>query len=136
MTQLNHKSEKQTASSSLSPEEKLKRIDTLFMRFAAIYGQLWLVVYQDETILQFAKQQWSFSLEDFDNKILKLALNKIIKTQLFPPTLPLFIECCEAIKKGVQGQQERTTFKPEPYIQPDPNIVKSNIKQMKSYLVK
>ena len=65
-----------TSSYSKSPVETDKRIDTLFTRLAAIYGQLWLKAYENEKVLAFAKKDWSESLHRFDNKTLKEALTK------------------------------------------------------------
>lgn len=69
-----------------------KRIDTLFARLGAIYGRLWVGLYQSDVFLNLAKQEWSEGLKSFDNQILKEALLNFRNASDYPPTLPQFIE--------------------------------------------
>jgi len=75
-----HQNQKVMSSNSTQPPVSDKRIDTLFARFNAIYGYLWLSAY----ILDIARLEWSESLREFDNQVLKLALEKTKKTEHFP----------------------------------------------------
>lgn len=111
-----------------------KRIETLFTRFTAIYGQLWLVAYQNEQVIGFAKREWAESLNEFNNQILKLALERTKKTNLFPPTLPVFVACCSTIQKEVETRNQSNTFKAEPHKKASLEVVRLNIKKMKDHL--
>ncbi|HAU0368268.1 TPA: hypothetical protein JBF73_03550 [Legionella pneumophila] len=109
-------------------------MDTLFARFNAIYGYLWLSAYNNAKVLDIARLEWSESLREFDNQVLKLALEKTKKTEHFPPSLPLFYETCLTIKKGIQARQEALTKKTETHTPTDPKIVQFHISEMKKYL--
>jgi hypothetical protein len=76
-----------------------KRIDTLFARLGAIYGRLWVGLYQTDVFLNLAKQEWSEGLKFFNNQILKEALLKFRNTNDYPPTLPQFIEEGKSLMK-------------------------------------
>ncbi|HAT1762274.1 TPA: Vir protein [Legionella pneumophila] len=83
------------SSSSGNPEDYDKRMDTLFSRFAAMYGHVWISSYPTADSLKFAKWEWSDALRRFDNQALKQALIHIREHNKFPPTLPEFIACCK-----------------------------------------
>ncbi|HFL2713433.1 TPA: hypothetical protein ACGWTM_000566 [Legionella pneumophila] len=125
-----------TSSHSAQPPVSDKRIDTLFARFNAIYGYLWLSAYNNAKVLDIARLEWSESLQEFDNHVLKLALEKTKKTEHFPPSLPLFYECCLTIKKSIQARQEALKKKTETHTPTDPKVVQFHIKEMKKYLFK
>lgn len=131
-----HVQQQTTSSQSTGSNISDKRIETLFTRFTAIYGQLWLIAYQNEQVLEFAKREWSESVCDFNNQVLKLALERTKKTNLFPPTLPAFVATCSTIKNELQGRQHTSTFDPGPYEKASPEVVAFNIKQMKTLLNK
>lgn len=126
------------ATSSLSNSNNThdKRIDTLFTRFTAIYGQLWLTAYQNEQVLTFAKREWSESLRGFDSQVLKLALERSKKTNLFPPTLPAFTACCTTIKMELQTRRQTSTFVSEPHKKASPEVVTFHLQQIKAMLNK
>lgn len=71
------------SSNSAQPPVSDKRIDTLFARFNAIYGYLWLSAYNNAKVLDIARLEWSESLQEFDNQVLKLALEKTKKLNIF-----------------------------------------------------
>lgn len=52
-------------------------MDTLFLRLAAIYGYLWVSTYSNTNFLELSKREWSEGLKEFDNQVLKLALEQI-----------------------------------------------------------
>ncbi|MFO3209685.1 hypothetical protein SC371_03560 [Legionella pneumophila serogroup 2] len=125
-----------TSSNSGQPPVSDKRIDTLFARFNAIYGYLWLSAYNNPKVLEIARLEWSDSLQEFDNQVLKFALEKTKKTEHYPPSLPLFYECCLTIKKSIQARQEALKKKTEVHIRTDPKVVQFHINQMKESLFK
>ncbi len=122
------------SSNSAQPPISDKRIDTLFARFNAIYGYLWLSAYNNAKVLDIARLEWSESLKEFDNQVLKLALEQSKKTEHYPPTLPLFCEMCLTIKKSIQARQEALAKKRETHTPSDPQIVQFHISEMKKYL--
>lgn len=109
-----------------------KRIDTLFMRFTAIYGQLWLNAYQNERVMVVAKKEWSESLRRFDNQILKQALHQIKAQCHYPPSLPMFVDCCKALEARCYPVAE----KEEPFQKCSPEIAEYYMQLIKSYLNK
>ena len=88
-----------TLSPSKKPEHGAKRIETLFLRFAVIYGHVWQTLYQNENLLVMAKKEWQITLRPFDNQTIKAALEYCREYSPFPPTLPSFIESCKTIVK-------------------------------------
>lgn len=101
------------------------RIDTLFTRFTAIYGQLWLSIFQNEKMISFAKKEWSQSLKKFDSSTLQKALCFFKEQKQFPPSLPQFIEHCKSIEARKMPITPRETRKPA-----NPEMVKQHIKAM------
>lgn len=71
------------------------RMDVLFSRLGAIYGQLWWNNYRTEDLLLLAKKEWGETLERFDNQILKEVLMLYRERRNYPPSLPQFVECCK-----------------------------------------
>ena len=71
----------------------------MFSRLGAIYGHLWLSLYQNERLLAFAKKEWSEGLQEFDNTTVKEVLLTYREKSAYPPTLPKFIESCKNIKR-------------------------------------
>lgn len=74
------------------------RIDILFTRLGAIYGQLWWNNYRTEDLLLLAKQEWSEGLKRFDNQIFKDVLVIYREQKNYPPSLPQFVESCRAMQ--------------------------------------
>ncbi|MBA2648205.1 MAG: Vir protein [Legionella sp.] len=72
------------------------RIDILFTRLGAIYGQLWWNNYRTENLLLLAKKEWSEGLKKFDNQVLKEVLVICREQKNYPPILPQFVESCRA----------------------------------------
>ncbi|HBD7044922.1 TPA: hypothetical protein KLD82_003282, partial [Legionella pneumophila] len=58
-----------TSSTSIQQEAYDKRVDTLFLRFNAIYGALWLSAYNNEKALEAAKLEWADSIKEFDSQV-------------------------------------------------------------------
>jgi len=88
-----------TLSPSKNADHGAKRIETLFLRFAVIYGHVWQTLYQNENLLVMAKKEWHVTLRPFDNQTIKAALEHCREYSPFPPTLPGFIENCKTIVK-------------------------------------
>ncbi|WP_412755400.1 hypothetical protein [Legionella longbeachae] len=106
------------------------------MRLAAIYGYLWVTTYSNPSFIEVSKREWSESLKEFDNQVLKLALEQIKKKLSVPPCLPIFYEHCTNIQKGLQARQEALKQKTEIHVRTDPKVVQFHINQMKESLFK
>lgn len=119
-----------TSSTSIQQEAYDKRVDTLFLRFNAIYGALWLSAYNNEKALEAAKLEWADSIKEFDSQVLTFAVEKIKRTQQRPPVIPVFVELCISIQKSIKAREEALRAKPENHKRTDPQIVKSHIKEM------
>ena len=87
------------------------RIDILFARLGAIYGQLWWSNYRTESLLALAKQQWSEALKRFDNEILKEVLALCREHKNYPPVLPQFVETCRAAQARRITPPTKTPYK-------------------------
>jgi|GEM_PF-1346542 len=88
-----------TSSHSNNAERDAKRIETLFLRFAVIYGYVWQTLYQNKNLLDLAKKEWAATLQPFDNQIIKTVLHHCREHCPYPPNLPQFIDLCRAVKK-------------------------------------
>ena len=88
--------QKSTSSISTNAEKHSKRIDRLFLRFAAMYGHVWKSLYKNDEFLAFTKQEWRNALTRFDDDVIEKVLTHSQNHWEYPPTLPQFIECCKA----------------------------------------
>lgn len=127
-TESNH--EKTASNQPLAPEQIEKRIERLFLRFSAIYGYLWWNMYNNKELLEATKLEWSTSLKRFDNQILKEALLSYREKKGYPPALPEFMDCCNAIQKRF----EPCMVAPITVQRADPEIARSNIQAMYAML--
>ncbi|WP_158616468.1 hypothetical protein [Legionella septentrionalis] len=93
---------------------------------------MWLTAYQNEKVLEFAIKEWAESLIDFENTILKEALQRTKKECMFPPALPLFVDFCKTIKT----RKYPNVFVSAPHTPAKPEVVKYNLQKMKESLVK
>ena len=101
-------------------------MDTLFSRFSAIYGHVWISSYPTADSLKFAKCEWSDALTRFDNQALKQALIDIREHNKFPPTLPEFIACCkEKVARRPLTAVDKTPIQPA-----DPKVAGVHLKAM------
>ncbi|WP_392536728.1 Vir protein [Legionella sp. 227] len=88
-----------TSSNSAPTEEHHKRIDRLFLRFAAMYGQVWRSQFKSDEFLVFVKGEWQQGLLGYADNILELAIELCRKNKELPPTLPQFIDFCKNCSK-------------------------------------
>ncbi|RAP38515.1 hypothetical protein B1207_01105 [Legionella quinlivanii] len=67
------------------------RIDTLFRRFAAIYGHAWWSVYKSEGLLELTKQEWSESLSPYIVISMRVDFKRVnyyrFKNSILAPTI-------------------------------------------------
>ncbi len=111
-------------------ENQRKRIDSLFLRLAAIYGHVWRSLYKSEEFLAFTKSEWSLALAKFDDSIvLDKALMNCLTNWEYPPTLPQYIECCKACSK--QGQYEKYNLNSNPS---SPEVAQMHLNKIKVIL--
>jgi hypothetical protein len=80
-------------------EENHKRIDRLFLRFAAMYGQVWRSQFKNDDFLVFVKDEWQQGLLGYADHVLELAIELCRKNKELPPTLPQFIDFCKNCSK-------------------------------------
>lgn len=89
------------------------RMDILFSRLGAIYGQLWWNNYRTEELLILAKKEWGETLDRFDNQTLKEVLVLYRERRNYPPSLPQFVECCkEAMARRIPSSLRKELSKP------------------------
>lgn len=105
------------------------RIDILFTRLGAIYGQLWWNNYRTEDLLLLAKQEWSEGLKRFDNQIFKDVLVIYREQKNYPPSLPQFVESCRATQARRVPRPTREEIRPSSL-----EIAKQHIADMKKIL--
>src|SRR3990167_10930685 len=80
---------KATSSISMESEKLRKRVDQLFLRFAAIYGHIWRSLYKSDEFLAYTKQEWMSDLDKFNSTVLDHALMHCKQQESYPPSLPL-----------------------------------------------
>ena len=83
-------------------------IETLFIRFAAIYGHAWSSLHKEGRFIETFKREWADALSKFDKTIIRDALIYCRSRYRLPPTLPEFMECCKSFQNRCQ-----TTSKPK-----------------------
>lgn len=118
-----------TSSKSQHTEEEIRRIDTLFLRFAAIYGHLWRSVYKNETQLELSKKIWLENLKKFETKIIKEVLQRCCEAYSYPPSLPQFFECCRELR-----DKNRGFFIPQEVQKAKPEVAAKYMRQIKTIL--
>ncbi|WP_064115044.1 hypothetical protein [Legionella bozemanae] len=118
-----------TSSNSASIEEQRKRIDRLFLRFAAMYGQVWRSQFKSDEYLVFVKNEWQQGLFDYADNILELAIELCRKNKELPPTLPQFIDFCKNCSK-------RSAFfeRDESPKKNNPEVAKTHLQKIKQIL--
>lgn len=97
-----NKSQQVTSLPSSKNVDIEKCIEHLFLRFGAIYGHIWFSMYKNENLLKITKEEWVDALQRFDVSILQDALLKCRDNNPYPPTLPQFIECCNALNNRLK----------------------------------
>lgn len=102
------------------------RMDVLFTRLGAMYGQLWWNNYRTESLLLLAKQEWSEGLQRFDNQILKEVLVTYREQKTYPPSLPQFVECC----KAALNRRIPAPLRDDSKRSPNQEVAKQHIKAM------
>jgi hypothetical protein len=107
-----------------------KRIDNLFLQFAAFYGQVWRSQLKEEGFIKYMKQQWQEALSEFDDATLSAAVNDCLASKEFPPTLPQLIDFCRDVMK-----RRRSFFKrAETPLSTNSLVAKEELTKMKTFL--
>ena len=113
----------------MESEKLRKRVDQLFLRFAAIYGHMWKSLYKSDEFLAYTKQEWMDSLEKFDSNILDKALLHCKEKESYPPSLPLFVEICKSCVR-----RHDNIDKQEAPHKCDPAIARMHLDQLRAML--
>lgn len=106
------------------------RINILFTRLGAIYGQNWWNNYPSDSLLALAKEVWSEGLQRFNNQILKEVLVLCREKKIYPPSLPQFIEYC----KAAQNRKTPSTWDEKPVKPSSHQVATMHIKAMLKHL--
>ena len=116
------------SSSSVEEYEVPKFIETLFLRFSAIYGHVWRSIYKNENYLLLTKKEWGSALKGYDVRVIRESLLACREKAVYPPSLPQFIEYCQAFKKRSVFiyRAKKDDFKPS-----NPEIAKKHLHEIK-----
>ena len=87
------------SSTSSDSDTQRKRIDRLFIKFAAFYGHIWRSQFKNDRFTEFAKGEWQDALARFDNSVIERVIHDCRERDEFPPTLPQFIHYCRQARK-------------------------------------
>lgn len=68
----------------------------LYLRFAAIYQQKFVMSYHDEDFISLWENEWGCGLEDVNVNTIKDALDYCRKNIAWPPSISEFIKICES----------------------------------------
>ncbi|WP_131775031.1 replication protein P [Legionella anisa] len=110
-------------------ELQRKRIDRLFLRFAAMYGQVWRSQFKSDEYLSFTKGEWLEGLVGYEDKVLDAAVQLCRHKKEFPPTLPQFIDFCE------QSTNKNKFFKADNSTKhQNPELAKAYLQKIKQIL--
>lgn len=118
-----------TLSSSQNTPSNRKRIDGLFLKFAAYYGSVWRSQFKQEDFLEFAKREWAKALGEFEDKVIEQATLASLAGRELPPTLPQFIDLCRAAKKRLAFMPPKRCNKPR-----NLELAYAQLKKMKQIL--
>lgn len=118
-----------TSSTSVNSERQKARIDSLFLRLAAMYGHVWRSLYKSDAFLAFTKTEWLYGLMQFEDNILDKTLMTCLNNWEFPPTLPQFVESCRAHSKLVRDGKCDRISKPS-----SPDVAHAHLNQIKAIL--
>ena len=130
-TRVNPELKKTPSTTSLNSKttEQHKRIDRLFLRFAAMYGQVWRSQFKNDEYLSFTKGEWLEGLSKYDDKVLDTAVQLCRNKKEFPPTLPQFIDFCE------QASNKHKFFKADKSsTHQNPELAKAYLQKIKQIL--
>ena len=118
-----------TSSISADLEKQKSRIDSLFLRLAAMYGHIWRSLYKSDAFLAFTKSEWLDGLIRFEDKDIEKTLMTCLNNWELPPTLPQFVESCRAHSKvGLDARCSRIS-KPS-----SPDVAHAHLNQIKTIL--
>jgi hypothetical protein len=87
------------SSSFVNTEKHNKRIDSVFLRLAAIYGHVWRSLFKSNEFLAFTKNEWQEGLKQFEDEVLNQAIDQYRNQNEMPPSLSQMITYCKQIKK-------------------------------------
>jgi hypothetical protein len=90
---------KKATSSNSQDSAGVKRIDRLFLKFTAFYGQLWRSQLKSEEFIVFMKNEWFKALEQVAEQHIDEAIVYCLKHKEFPPTLPSFVDLCKTASR-------------------------------------
>lgn len=74
------------SSTSSDSDTQRKRIDRLFIKFAAFYGHIWRSQFKNDRFTEFAKGEWQDALARFDNSVIERVIHDCRERDEFPPT--------------------------------------------------
>jgi predicted glycoside hydrolase/deacetylase ChbG (UPF0249 family) len=74
-------------------------IERLFLRFSAMYGNLWVQRWKDVP-MDVVKAEWTAELERFSLEMIRKALDHCTAHNTLPPTLPEFSQICRQFRGG------------------------------------
>ena len=118
------------SSNSRPIETNHKRIDRLFLRFTAFYGQLWRSQFKSDEFLGFMKNEWFQALQHVEDKNIDEAVEHCRSKKEYPPTLPQFIDLC----KNAKNRDSFKTQQKEESNKRTPEVALSHLAQIKKQL--
>jgi hypothetical protein len=113
---------------SRSSGNRTEQVNKIFLKFSIFYGHIWRSQYKNEFYSNFARDEWSQALHEFNEKIIDEAINKCLENREMPPTLSQFIELCKRLNRN------NCFYKGEPYQGCDPEVAKTELKKIKKTL--
>ncbi|MBA2711546.1 MAG: Vir protein [Tatlockia sp.] len=122
------KQETLATQNSKNSGNRIEQVNKIFLKFSIFYGHIWRSQYKNEFYSNFARDEWSQALHEFDEKIIDEAINKCLENREMPPTLSQFIELCKQLKRN------NYFYKEEPYQGCNPDIAKAELKKIKNTL--
>lgn len=125
MTRKEANQQKTSSSSALSDREQ-KLIEALFLRLQSIYGHSWISAFRDEGVIKLAKKEWMGALKNYNPHTIKTVLSVCRKKHHLPPSLPQFIEHCEA----EENRSHKGFYQPPKIIKASKETADKNLNQI------
>ena len=80
-------------------QDFIESIDTLFLKLELAYHYQFYKVFGTDEKLKEGKKLWAVSLKDQSSKVILEAIEKVILSQSFLPTLTDLMKACNEINK-------------------------------------
>ncbi|HFL2715766.1 TPA: Vir protein [Legionella pneumophila] len=114
---------------SKSCGKSIEQTNKVFLKFSTFYGHIWRSQFKNEAYTDFARDEWSKALGDFDEKLIDQAIEECLRNREMPPALAQFVDCCKQL-----SSKKKQFFKREASTPCNPMVANQHLKKIKTIL--